>query len=49
MDKQNNQENEQMFRGGGTYYRDKIIEMVGQIEDVWILEQILKCIINITK
>ncbi len=30
-------------------YREKIIEMVRQIEDVWILEQILKCIINITK
>lgn len=31
------------------FYKEKIIEMVKKIEDVWILEQILKCIINITK
>lgn len=31
------------------WYRREIIEMVQQIEDVWILGQILKCIINITK
>ncbi len=31
------------------WYRREIIEMIEQIEDVWILEQILKCIININK
>lgn len=31
------------------WYREKIVEMINNIEDLWILEQILKCIINITK
>lgn len=31
------------------YYRQKIIGMVEKIESLWILEQILRCIINITK
>lgn len=31
------------------YYREKIIEMVGEIENLWILGQILRVIVNITK
>lgn len=31
------------------YYRQKIIEMVGKIESLWILEQILRFIKNMTK
>ncbi len=30
-------------------YREKIIEMMGKIEDIWILRQIYRFIINITK
>lgn len=42
-------ENKENLGGGVKWYREKIVEMVGKIEDVWILEQILKCIVNITK
>lgn len=31
------------------WYRERIIEMVGQIENIWILGQIVKFIENITK
>lgn len=31
------------------FYKEKIIEMVTKIEDVWVLRQILRCIKNITK
>ena len=31
------------------WHRGKIVELVNQIEDVWILQQIHRCIINITK
>ncbi len=31
------------------YYKQKIIEMVEKISDEWILKQILRCILNITK
>lgn len=31
------------------YYKDKITELVEKIENPWILEQILRVIINITK
>ena len=31
------------------YYREKIIEMIRKTEDVWILEQIYRCITNIMK
>lgn len=41
-------ENENI-QSGIKWYREKIIDMVNNIEDNWILEQILKCIINITK
>lgn len=41
--------NEKSTGGGVKWYREKIVWMVEQIEDVWILEQILKCIVNITK
>lgn len=30
-------------------YKSKIIELVEKIEDNWILKQIYRCIINITK
>lgn len=30
-------------------YRKKIIELVERINDEWILRQILRCILNITK
>lgn len=32
-----------------TDYKQEIIEMVGQIKDVWILEQMYKIVINITE
>lgn len=35
--------------GGVKWYREKIVEMVGKIEDVWILEQIHKFVINMTE
>lgn len=35
--------------GGVEWYRKKIIEIVNQIEDVWILNQIHKFIENIIK
>lgn len=35
--------------GGVKWYREKIVEMVGEIEDVWILEQIHKFVINMTE
>lgn len=31
------------------YYKEKIIELVEKIENQWILEQILRVVINITK
>lgn len=37
------------MKKGIKWYREKIIEMVGQIEDVWILEQIYKFVINMTE
>ena len=37
------------IRGGVKWYREKIVEMVGEIEDVWILEQIHKFVINMTE
>lgn len=49
---------EQMFSGGGTdhpvfrereWYRGKIVDIVNQIGDIWILEQIHKFAINMTK
>lgn len=49
---------EQTFSGGGTehpvfrekdWYKDKIVKMVFEIEDVWILEQIYKIVVNITE
>lgn len=39
MDKQNNQEIEQIF-GKATYYRDKIIKMINQIDNEKFLKQI---------
>lgn len=42
--------NEKSISGGGVkWHREKIAEMVNQIEDIWILEQIHKFIINMTK
>lgn len=38
-----------MLRGGVKWYKKKIINIVNQIEDVWILEQIHKFVINMTK
>lgn len=35
--------------GGVKSCKDKIISMVNQIEDIWILEQIHKFAINMTK
>ncbi len=37
------------MKKGIKWYRKKIVEMVGQIEDVWILEQIHKFVINMTE
>lgn len=37
------------MRRGIKWYRKKIVEMVGQIKDVWILEQIYKFVINMTE
>ena len=31
------------------WYKEKIIEMVGQVEDAWILEQIYRFAINMTE
>lgn len=31
------------------YYREKIIEIIQKIEDVWLLEQIYRCIVSIVK
>lgn len=31
------------------FYRRRIIEMVGEIESIWILEQILQFVQNMTK
>ena len=31
------------------YYKDKIIELVDKIENLWVLEQILQFILNMTK
>ena len=31
------------------WYKEKILEMVGQIEDVWIFKQIYKFVINMTE
>lgn len=31
------------------FYREEIFEMVGKIESIWILEQILQFIQNMTK
>lgn len=31
------------------YYKEKIIELIGKIENPWILEQILRVVINIMK
>lgn len=47
--KENNQDIEQMFRGGGAYYRDKIIDMVGQIENLDYLEFIYNMIVSFQK
>lgn len=44
-----NKKIENMFGGGVKWYREKIVEMVEQVEDVWILEQIHKFVINMTK
>lgn len=41
--------NEKIGGGGVNSYKEKIISMVNQIEDIWILEQIHKFIINMTK
>ena len=30
-------------------YREKITEMIDNIEDIWILKQIYRCILNIIK
>lgn len=30
------------------WYRERIIEMVREVEDVWILEQICKFVVNMT-
>lgn len=40
---------ENLSGGGVKWHREKIIEIVNQIEDVWILNQIHKFIINMTK
>ncbi len=37
------------MKKGIKWYRKKIVEMVGQIKDVWILEQIYKFVINMTE
>jgi hypothetical protein len=42
-------ENKENYRGGVKWYKEKIVEMVGEIEDVWILEQIHKFVINMTE
>lgn len=47
--KNQNQESKKFDRGGVKWYREKIVEMSNQIEDIWILEQIHKFIINMTK
>lgn len=47
MDK--NKENENLFGGGVKWYRQQILSMVEKIDDIWILEQIHKFIINMTK
>lgn len=41
-------ENKENYRGV-KWYKEKIVEMVGEIEDVWILEQIHKFVINMTE
>lgn len=44
-------ENRTQVRGGGktSDYKQKIIELVEKIENLWILEQILQFILNMTK
>ena len=37
------------MKKGIKWYRKKIVEMVGQIEDVWILEHIHKFVIHMTE
>lgn len=49
MDKKEIKQNDLHLLGGGKTYKEKIIEMVEQVEDEWILNQIYKCIVNITK
>lgn len=41
--------NEKIEGGGVNFCKDRIISIVNQIEDIWILEQIHKFIINMTK
>ncbi len=36
-------------QGDVEWYRREIFEMINKIEDVWILEQIHKIVINITE
>lgn len=47
--KNQKQNNKNLCSGGVKWYREKIFEMVQQVEDVWILEQIHKFVINMTK
>lgn len=39
--------NDELKVRDAVWYRKKIIDMASQIQDVWILEQIYRCIINI--
>ncbi len=49
MKKQTEIQESQEKQGKVKWYREKITEMISQIEDIWILEQIHKFIVNMTK
>lgn len=49
MEKFTEKEMKKSCTGGVKWYRQQILSMVEKINDIWILEQIHKFIINMTK
>lgn len=49
MKKQTEINNEKSIGGGVKWYKEKIIEMVEQIEDAWILKAIHNFIVGMAK
>lgn len=47
--KNNNNRNENLVWGGVQDYRKEISDRVSDIKELWILQEILKFIINMTK